>query len=154
MVRASVSYEFVENIPERIEEGMVYVSIPFTTAIHKCCCGCAQEVVTPLSPTDWCLTFDGASISLDPSIGNWSFPCQSHYWITENHVHWAPRWSRDRIERGRAKDRAAKRQYFGGEPTNQIPSSQPSLDRPSLLSLVTSTAKNLWHLLRALLKRA
>jgi len=28
-------------------------------------------------------------VSLAPSIGNWSFPCNSHYWITGNEVRWA-----------------------------------------------------------------
>jgi Family of unknown function (DUF6527) len=33
--------------------------------------------------------FDGRSISLDPSIGNWGFQCRSHYWIKNNRVVWA-----------------------------------------------------------------
>jgi len=77
-------HEFADNIPVSIEEGKVYVSIKHETVIHKCPCGCGNEVVTPLSPTDWSLTFNGESISLDPSIGNWSFPCRSHYWIRKN----------------------------------------------------------------------
>jgi hypothetical protein len=47
----------------------------------KCCCGCGHEVVTPFSPTDWKLTFDCVSVSLYPSIGNWSPPCRAHYFI-------------------------------------------------------------------------
>jgi hypothetical protein len=38
------------------------------------------------------MVFDGKTISLDPSIGNWSFPCQSHYWITSSEVRWVPKW--------------------------------------------------------------
>jgi len=34
-------------------------------------------VVTPLSPTGWSLIFDGETVSLYPSIGNWNFPCRS-----------------------------------------------------------------------------
>ena len=56
----------MDNIPEIIEEGILYISIPFETVIHKCCCGCGNEVVTPLSPSQWKLTFDGVSITLDP----------------------------------------------------------------------------------------
>jgi hypothetical protein len=75
-----------------MEDGVIYVSVDYATAIHKCCCGCGNEVVTPLSPTDWELTFDGKTISLNPSIGNWNFRCQSHYWITKNTVEWCPKW--------------------------------------------------------------
>ncbi len=66
----ALTHEFVEYIPEHLKDGTVYVSIPFATAAHKCCCGCGKEVVTPLTPTDWQLTFDGETISLEPSIGN------------------------------------------------------------------------------------
>ncbi|WP_310793974.1 DUF6527 family protein [Paraburkholderia sp. BL23I1N1] len=51
----------------------------YGTISHSCCCGCGNEVVTPLTPTDWSLTFDGEHISLWPSVGSWNLPCQSHY---------------------------------------------------------------------------
>lgn len=86
--------------------------IPFATAAHKCCCGCGEQVNTPLTPTDWQLTFDGESISLYASIGNWRLACESHYWIKRNTVEWAPRWSKKEIEAGRARDRLAKEKYF------------------------------------------
>lgn len=105
-------HEFVEFIPDKLEEGIIYVSIALGTASHKCVCGCGNEVVTPITPTDWELTYDGESVSLDPSIGNWSFPCQSHYWITRDRASWAPRWSEKKIAAGRAHDRVAKQEYF------------------------------------------
>ncbi|MDO8571894.1 MAG: DUF6527 family protein [bacterium] len=115
-----LKHEFVEYIPKDVQEGTIYVSIAFATAIHKCCCGCGGEVVTPLSPTDWKLIFDGESISLDPSIGNWSFACQSHYWIKRNRVTWAPQWSREEIESGRAYDQLAKEKFFESTKTPAI----------------------------------
>lgn len=105
-------HEFVEHVPQELQEGVLYISIQYSTAVHRCCCGCGNEVVTPLSPTDWRLTFDGETISLHPSIGNWSFECQSHYWIEHGNIRWAPRWSKDEIEDGRARDREAKKRYF------------------------------------------
>lgn len=108
----SLKHEFVEYIPNETEEGTLYVSMVYATATHKCCCGCGQEVVTPLSPTDWSLTFDGQSLSLDPSIGNWSFRCQSHYWIRNSRVRWADRWSEQEIAAGRTRDRLAKERYY------------------------------------------
>jgi len=107
-----VSHRFVEHIPGSLEDGVVYVSIEYGTAVHKCCCGCGEEVVTPLSPTDWKLIYDGETVSLSPSIGNWSFKCQSHYWIIQNRVGWARKWSAEEIREGRDADLHRKRQYY------------------------------------------
>ena len=100
-----LKHEFVEFIPSDLVSNTLYVSIPYGTVSHNCCCGCGYRVVTPLSPRGWTLSFDGESVSLSPSIGNWNFPCQSHYFITRNRVKWAPRWSRAEIDAGREKDR-------------------------------------------------
>jgi hypothetical protein len=110
----ALTHEFVEFIPDMIEEGKLYVSIEYATTVHKCCCGCGKEVVTPLSPTDWKLMFDGKTVSLDPSIGNWSFPCRSHYWVRNNRALWAEDWSQSRIDAARAYDGRAKGNYFAG----------------------------------------
>src|SRR5688572_12008813 len=91
-----LSHRFVKSVPEQLEEGVLYVSIEYATAIHRCCCGCGNEVVTPLSPKDWKLTFDGESVSLSPSIGNWSFKCRSHYWIARNRIRWVPNYGKQR----------------------------------------------------------
>ena len=113
MTRVSTMHpEFVEFVPEHLSEGVLYVSIPYATAVHLCCCGCHNEVVTPFTPTDWSLKFDGETVSLKPSIGNWNFECQSHYWITRNEVRWAPRWSPEQIESGRERDRRRKKEHF------------------------------------------
>jgi Family of unknown function (DUF6527) len=113
--RTALAHEFVEYMPDQLKDGVLYVSILFATVAHKCCCGCGQEVVTPLSPTDWKLIFDGRSISLDPSIGNWSLPCKSHYWIRSGRVRWAGMWTHEQIENGRAADRTAKEKYFSAD---------------------------------------
>lgn len=109
-----LTHVFVEFIPEDMNAGIIYVSIPYEMVAHKCCCGCGGEVYTPLSPTDWKLIFDGRSISLRPSIGNWNFACQSHYWIERNAVKWDRRWSREEIDAGRADDALVKEQYYTG----------------------------------------
>jgi hypothetical protein len=107
--------EFVRAIPEKLNAGTLYVSIDFATAAHCCCCGCGREVVTPLTPTDWRITYDGVSISLFPSVGNWNFPCRSHYWIDRGRVVWADQWSDGMIAAGRARDRIAKQNYYAGQ---------------------------------------
>jgi hypothetical protein len=121
MKRTTAAHEFIEFIPplQAMEEGKVYVSIPYATVAHRCMCGCGSEVVTPLSPIHWQLTFDGKTISLHPSIGSWRLPCQSHYWIRNDKVIWARRWSREEIERGRAGDRLATKEYFEGGATSK-----------------------------------
>lgn len=108
---ACFGHDFVQRIPERIERAVLYISIPYATAVHLCACGCGSEVVTPLTPTDWEMTFDGETVSLSPSIGNWSFECQSHYWIRRGRVRWSRWMSREEIERARARDRRRKDHY-------------------------------------------
>ncbi|MCP4004318.1 MAG: hypothetical protein GY725_08995 [bacterium] len=107
-----ISHVFVEEIPASIDPGVVYVSIEYGTAVHSCCCGCGNEVVTPLTPVDWRLIYDGETISLDPSVGNWSLECRSHYWIRRGEVVWARAWSEEEIEENRADDRALKARFF------------------------------------------
>lgn len=96
---------FVEYVPERPAPGFLYVSQRYATALHLCCCGCGSEVVTPLNPAKWRLTDDGGIVSLRPSVGNWSLPCQSHYWITGNRVRWAAAMAPDVIAAVKARDR-------------------------------------------------
>lgn len=110
--RQRLSHKFVEFIPEQLQEGVLYVSTTYATAAHLCFCGCGREVVTPLSPTDWRLTFNRKTVSLSPSIGNWSFPCRSHYWIKNNCVQWCGEMPQHAIDAGRARDRLLKAAYF------------------------------------------
>ncbi|MEO5858381.1 MAG: DUF6527 family protein [Pyrinomonadaceae bacterium] len=104
--------EFTEFIPDELEAATVYVSIPHRTVTHKCPCGCEMEVVTPLSPTDWRLTFDGETVSLHPSIGNWSYPCRSHYWIRNSKIVWDFPWSDAEIQAGRSLDKQRKQDHY------------------------------------------
>ncbi|TRZ70008.1 MAG: hypothetical protein D4S02_01155 [Rhodocyclaceae bacterium] len=109
----ALTHQFVEYIPKTLEPGVVYVSLPYETAIHLCCCGCGKEVVTPLSKTEWKLAFDGKTISLYPSIGNWQFPCRSHYWIHRNKAVWVPEMSNQTIHAGRKQAQAERERYYG-----------------------------------------
>lgn len=123
-----LQHRFVELIPDHIEEGVLYVSVNYCTAIHKCVCGCGNEVVTPLSPTDWNLTFNGKAVSLYPSIGNWNFSCKSHYWIRNNKVEFAGRWTENEIRFGRECDQERKKEYFSESdkpPKNPVIQKEP-----------------------------
>ena len=87
--------KFVESMPRVKEHGILYVSYKYELAIHLCACGCGYEAVTPFDEKlGWTLgedrnTDDNTSqVTLRPSIGNWKFPCKSHYYITNNKVRW------------------------------------------------------------------
>lgn len=116
--KITLKHEFVEFIPEELKDHTLYVSMPYATAIHNCCCGCGNKVVTPLNPTDWKLFFNGETVSLYPSIGNWGFECQSHYWIRKNKVIWSWKWSQERIDSARRYDRLKKDIFFKNKKTN------------------------------------
>lgn len=104
--------EFVVVIPERLEDGVLYICEQYRTVAHNCCCGCGQEVITPLSPADWSLQRVGGSVTLHPSIGNWSFPCRSHYFIRRNQVVWAKSMSNSEVDRVRRRDQRDKAAYI------------------------------------------
>lgn len=125
-----LEHRFVTNIPRQLEPGVLYISMEFATAMHLCCCGCGEQVVTPLTPTDWRLTFDGETVSLWPSIGNWNYACRSHYIIRNSEVLRAFAWSDRRIARGREHDQAAKEKYFAAKNESIVvkPPSKPSED--------------------------
>ncbi|MDD5569661.1 MAG: DUF6527 family protein [Bacteroidales bacterium] len=112
----TLRHKFVELIPEKLEDGVLYISLEYCTAIHKCVCGCGNEVVTPISPTDWQISFDGKTISLYPSIGNWNFNCKSHYWIINNKIKNARKWSEKEINSGRKSDNKKKNKYYKKKP--------------------------------------
>ena len=83
---------FVDQVPETLEQGVLYVSEKYEVAIHLCACGtCGDKTVTPFhdGQTGWQYTRDAQDrITLHPSIGNQQFPCRSHYWIRENRIEW------------------------------------------------------------------
>jgi len=135
-----LAHEFVEFIPDELREQTLYISHTYCTAVHKCCCGCGREVVTPLSPTGWQLTFDGKTVSLYPSIGSWSLPCQSHYVITKNKVIWSPKWTEKEITTGRALEAKAKAKYYA--------TTKPSVavaETPSAAPLADTEQESLWQ---------
>lgn len=118
----SIKPVFVDIIPDRLEEGELYICERYKTVIHKCCCGCGEEVVTPLSPADWSVRKAGNFVSLMPSIGNWSLICKSHYYIQRNQVIWADKFSQRQIERVKAQDKADKKTYI--ETINELKSKE------------------------------
>ena len=110
--------EFVDEIPRSPEPGKLYVSCRYQAVIHLCACGCGAEISTPLHPTGWKLVYDGETVSLRPSVGNWSEPCQSHYVISNSQVIWGSQFSRSRIDEiRRQRNLDIDRYYERGERT-------------------------------------
>jgi hypothetical protein len=111
--QSRLKHQWVRFIPEKPEPGIIYISREYKTATHLCCCGCGLDVITPLNSAKWSLTDHGDSISLFPSIGNWSFPCKSHYWIDHNRIKWAGAMTQIQIARVREGDRLAVEAMVG-----------------------------------------
>jgi hypothetical protein len=111
MTISRLNPQFVEHFPEKLELGELYLAMEFATAVHLCACGCGNKVVTPFSPTDWQMIFDGETVSLKPSIGNWSFRCRSHYWLRSGRIVWAGDMSQAAINAGRKRDAQAKEMH-------------------------------------------
>ena len=113
MIRhTSLKHEFVECFPERLQPGILFISMQYASASHLCCCGCGEEVVTPFAPTEWKMTFDGEAVALWPSIGNWNLPCRSHYIIRDGRVIEAAPWPDDQITFEKRRDRRAKEAFY------------------------------------------
>jgi len=145
-----LEHRFVQHIPDHLEPGVLYVSMEYATAAHSCCCGCGEEVVTPFTPTDWKMIFDGETISLWPSVGNWQLRCRSHYVIERGRAIVAPPWSDERVTAERGRDRVAEARYYGTPPpaetTGAAPAQSQSNNQESrLLSRVTRWFFELWQ---------
>ncbi len=123
--------EFVESFPSPLAAGVFYVSLEYNTCAHLCACGCGNEAFTPLSPVQWSFTYDGESISVRPSVGNWSFACKSHYVIDKGRVRWARSFSSDEIFLNRVRDRAAldETNSKSDEPRDEPRTSGPRSDQ-------------------------
>jgi len=123
-------HKFVEFIPEVIEDAVLYVSVHYGTAVHRCCCGCGREIVTPFTRSDWKMIFDGETISLSPSIGNWNSPCRSHYWIRHNRVEWAEDWTEGQIDVATEKQQKGKGDFYHKRPPKNLSHSSKEKSKP------------------------
>ena len=137
-------HEFVDYIPKQLDDHVLYVSIHFGTVIHRCPCGCGEEVVTPLGPAEWQLTYDGSMVSLAPSIGNWSFPCRSHYWIEKGSVRWARGFSETEVVLVRQEARMRRDGYY------QAGQAASSFEGPPVGGTQRNSRRSIWQIIRDL----
>lgn len=142
-----LEHRFVESFPEVLEPGVLYVSFEYGSVAHSCCCGCGEEVVTPLTPTDWKITYDGEKVTLHPSVGSWTLPCRSHYVIRRNRVIEAPPWSYAEVAAERRRDRRAKAVHFGLEAPEGTEAA-PTTKNPEILPTVSGWRERFFRWLR------
>jgi hypothetical protein len=126
-----VRHEFINLLPETLEEGVLYISYKYKGMVHLCFCGCRRKVMTPLSPTGWSVGFDGRTVTVTPSIGNWNLPCRSHYWIRRSAIEWAPQWSQEMIDAGFAYDRTAKQDFYRPQEAPKSSPAKPAIKQPA-----------------------
>ncbi len=82
---------FLEELPQKKESGILYISEKYEIAIHLCACGCGIETVTPLGDGEWSLSKNEDKVTLRPSIGNFTHEApnyHAHYYITDNRIDW------------------------------------------------------------------
>ena len=89
--KVTIEPVYVEFIPEKLEEGKLYISLEYGSVVHNCLCGCGSRTVTPIDcvvegkDMGWRLIqHPDKKVSLTPSIGNYQLPCKSHYILTKN----------------------------------------------------------------------
>lgn len=101
--------EFVEEIPKEIDDGYLYLCLPYNAVIHKCACGCGEIISTPLDKKyEWVMKYDGEAVTLSPSIGNGAYKCRSHYFIRENSVVWLGKMGEINTKQRKKKDFSLK----------------------------------------------
>lgn len=151
----SLNAQFVEHFPDRLEPGELYLAMEFATAAHMCACGCGRKVITPFSPTDWQMSFDGETVSLKPSIGNWTFPCRSHYWIRAGRIEWSTNMSDEAIKVGRLQDVQAKARYEASR-AGRVPSApevvsmpKAALGKHGVQESPEATSKGVWQRIKS-----
>ncbi len=107
-----IELQRVHYMPKELRPGVLYVSAEFGAAAHLCACGCGAKVRTPIGPTDWEFEEGPNGPTLRPSVGNWQFPCQSHYWIWDGEIHWSDPWTPSQIAAGQRAEQERARAYY------------------------------------------
>lgn len=75
-------------IPNDLEEWVLYLSERYWLSKHKCFCWCGSDVVLTLDRWSHYIHFMDWTLTVSPSIGSFSIPCNSHYFIKNNTIEW------------------------------------------------------------------
>jgi hypothetical protein len=85
-----VRVEFVELMPDTMEQGVLYYSEEYNGVNHLCLCGCGGRSYLPINSEalpnhGWDIDFTTkGKVTLKPSILNSGMACKSHYIITNS----------------------------------------------------------------------
>jgi hypothetical protein len=121
-----LSPKFVDLMPQQLEPGTLYISVQYLILVHLCASGCGEKVVLPLHPQQWQFSYDGAEVSVSPSVGNIGLACNSHYWIKRGRIAWSGTITPQQAKRGHERDRSDLTQSFP-EPSPQTQEPPKSL---------------------------
>ena len=99
-------------------------------------------------------TYDGRTVSLAPSIGNWGFECRSHYWIEEGRVRWARGFSADEVAMVRRKARTRRRTYYAGGGKEPAPGERGGEGEAGVATDRPGGWRAAWARLRSLSRRS
>ena len=80
--KVPVKVKYVEIIPDKLEQDIIYISNEYKTSIHLCLCGCGKKAVTPTGKNGWTITSNENGVTFKPSILNTNCPNMYHYIIT------------------------------------------------------------------------
>jgi len=83
--KESVTPEYIEFMPEvdDMKENTIYISLKFSVTGHRCLCGCGSLTILPINNDGWNMTDNDNKLTFTPSVGNFQYPCKSHYIITK-----------------------------------------------------------------------
>ena len=86
--RVEIEPIYTETLPDvsEMEENKIYISKKYNCTGHRCFCGCGLLTILPIGKKHgWTLTEqDNGQVSFHPSVGNYQYPCKSHYIIYKN----------------------------------------------------------------------
>jgi hypothetical protein len=102
----------VRYVPKTLAPGLLYVSEEFGAVVHLCACGCGSKVSTPVGPAEWAFEETAHGPSLEPSVGNWQLPCNSHYWIRDGSIVWSGKWTSKQVTAGRRVEEERRRAHY------------------------------------------
>lgn len=90
MKLTEITPKYVNFLPpvSKMKQGVLYISKLYKTTSHLCACGCGNEIVLPFGLHGWTLTESLSGVTMRPSVGSYSLPCRSHYFITDNQIEW------------------------------------------------------------------
>ena len=137
---------FVQFIPKELKDGILYISEEYSIAAHNCASGCGEKVITPLSPAEWRVIKNGGLVSLHPSIGNWNYKCQSHYWIRNNKIVWGKKFSQEEIRSVQRRDAADREKQI-----ERINKSKSDIRNTDTDTFNVSSSDNLYNHLKSLI---